>query len=209
MSNVRLSRSLCAVVGSVLAGTGSHTTLDALFKSAGAPGDPLNLAHHSKWKEWLFRAGQDSSVDSLAVLGNVLEEFMDMARDEWDDDSENWQAQRGKIETELEQNGLRYFRFGRVLPQGQIPSSSEDSLPRGAPLNHCLARITPSAWIVWRCWVMSLRSSWTWHGTSGMTLAGAAREDRDGARAEWSSVLSLRPSRVRYRAHRRTRCPHR
>ena len=129
MSNVRLSRSLCAVVGSVLAGTGSHTTLDALFQSAGAPGDPPDLAHHSKWKEWLFRAGQDSSVDSLAVLGNVLEEFMDMAPDEWDDDSENWPAQRGKIETALEQNGLRYFRFGRVLPQGQIPSSSEDSPP--------------------------------------------------------------------------------
>ena len=110
-SNVRLSRSLCAVVGSVLAGTGSHTMLDALFKSAGAPGDPPDLAHHSKWKEWLFRAGQDSSVDSLAVLGNVLEEFMDMAPDEWDDDSENWPAQRGKIETALEQNGLRYFRF--------------------------------------------------------------------------------------------------
>ena len=68
MSNVRLSRSLCAVVGSVLAGTGSHTTLDALFKSAGAPGAPPDLAHYSKWKEWLFRAGQDSSVDSLAVL---------------------------------------------------------------------------------------------------------------------------------------------
>ena len=129
MSNVRLSRSLCAVVGSILAGTGSHTTLDALFKSAGAPGDPPDLAHHSKWKEWLVRAGQDSSVDSLAVLGNVLEEFMDMAPDEWDDDSENWPAQRGKIETALEQNGLRYFRFGRVLPQGQIPSSSEDSPP--------------------------------------------------------------------------------
>ena len=129
MSNVRLSKSLCAVVGSVLSGTGSHTTLDALFESAGAPGDPPDLAHHSKWKEWLFQAGQDSSVDSLAVLGNVLEEFMDMALDEWDDDSENWHAQRGKIETTLEQNGLRYFRFGRVLPQGQMPSSSEDSPP--------------------------------------------------------------------------------
>ena len=68
-------------------------------------------------------------MDSLAVLGNVLEEFMDMAPDEWDDDYENWQAQRGKIETALEQNGLRYFRFGRVLPQGQIPSSSEDPPP--------------------------------------------------------------------------------
>ena len=131
MDNVRLSRLLCAAVGSVL--TGSHTTLDALFRSAGAPGDPPNLAHHSKWKEWLFRTGQDPSVDSLAVLGNVLEEFMDLGPDETDSTFENWPAQRRQIEKLLEQNGLRYFRFGRVLPQGQTPSSPESGLPPERP----------------------------------------------------------------------------
>ena len=131
MDNVRLSRSLSAAVGSVL--TGSHTTLDALFRSAGAPGDPPNLAHHSKWKEWLFRTGQDPSVDSLAVLGNVLEEFMDLGPDETDSTFENWPAQRRQIEKLLEQNGLRYFRFGRVLPQGQTPSSPESGLPPERP----------------------------------------------------------------------------
>ena len=131
MDNVRLSRLLCAAVGSVL--TGPHTTLDALFRSAGAPGDPPNLAHHSKWKEWLFRTGQDPSVDSLAVLGNVLEEFMDLGPDETDSTFENWPAQRRQIEKLLEQNGLRYFRFGRVLPQGQTPSSPESGLPPERP----------------------------------------------------------------------------
>ena len=131
MDNVRLSRSLSAAVGSVL--TGSHTTLDALFRSAGAPGDPPNLAHHSKWKEWLFRTGQDPSVDSLAVLGNVLEEFMDLGPDEIDSTFENWPAQRRQIEKLLEENGLRYFRFGRVLPQGQTPSSPESGLPPERP----------------------------------------------------------------------------
>ena len=131
MDNVRLSRSLCAAIGSVLAG--SHTTLGALFRSAGAPGDPPDLAHHSKWKEWLFRAGQDPSVDSLAVLGNVLEEFMDLGPDEREDTFENWQTQRREIEAVLEENGLRYFRFGRVLPQGQAPSSQEAGLPPERP----------------------------------------------------------------------------
>lgn len=121
MGNVRLSKALCAAIGNVLPGTGSHPTLDALFRSAGAPGDPPDLAHHSKWKEWLFRAGQDPNVDSLAVLGNVLEEFMDLPRDETDESLEDWRAQRRKIEALLGQNGLRYFRFGRVLPQGQTP----------------------------------------------------------------------------------------
>ena len=34
------------------------------------------------WKERLFRAGQDPSVDSLEMLGNVLEEFMDLVPDD-------------------------------------------------------------------------------------------------------------------------------
>jgi hypothetical protein len=51
---MRLSRSLCAAVGDALANTASHATLDALFQGAGAPGDPPDLSHGTKWKEWLF-----------------------------------------------------------------------------------------------------------------------------------------------------------
>ena len=125
MDNVRLSKALCAAIGNVLSGSGSHATLDALFQSAGAPGEPPDLAHDSKWKEWLFRAGRDPNVDSLAVLGNVLEEFMDLPQDETEESLENWRVQRRKIEGLLEQNGLRYFRFGRVLPQGQTPGTPD------------------------------------------------------------------------------------
>ncbi len=113
---MRLSRALCAVVGEVL--VGSHATLNALFINSGAPGEPPDLAHHFKWKEWLFRAGQDSTVDSLAVLGNVLEEFMDLAQTEGTPEYDNWKEKRERVERALEENGLRYYRFGRVLPQG-------------------------------------------------------------------------------------------
>ncbi len=65
---------VCAAVAEVL--TGSHDTLDALFEAAGAPGPPPDLAHHSKWKTWLFRAGNDPDVGSLALVGNLIEEFM-------------------------------------------------------------------------------------------------------------------------------------
>ena len=133
MGNVRISKSLCAAVGNALAGTGSHATLDALFRSAGAPGDPPNLAHQSKWKEWLFRAGQDPSVDSLEMLGNVLEEFMDVVPDDSEESLEAWQVQRRKIEALLEQSGLRYFRFGRVLPQGWTPGPLAVNSPREKP----------------------------------------------------------------------------
>lgn len=123
MVSVRLSKSLCAVVCEAIAATGSHATLDKLFISAGVPGDPPSLAHHSKWKEWLFRAGQISNVDSLAVLGNLLEEFMDLPPMD-PDRREQWKELRARVEAELEANGLRYYRFGRVLPQGVTGSES-------------------------------------------------------------------------------------
>jgi len=115
MENFRLSRGLCKVVGDAL--VGSHQALDALFVSAGAPGEPPDLAHHSKWKEWLFRAGQDAEVDSLAVLGNVLEEFMDAPPLE-EEAQEHWENQKGLVNSALEADELRYFRGGRVLPNG-------------------------------------------------------------------------------------------
>jgi hypothetical protein len=132
---MRLSRALCFIVGDAVASTGSHGTLEALFHSAGAPGDPPALAHHSKWKEWLFRAGQDENVDSLSVLGQVLEEFMDVSPPEGTPQHEEWKNKRSRIEQELEANGLRYFRFGRVLPQGvpelptELPSVASVPLP--------------------------------------------------------------------------------
>ncbi len=104
---------------------GSHATLDMLFQTAGAPGEPPNLSHGSKWKEWLFRAGLDPHVDSLAVLGNVLEEFMDLPLPDNPQAREVRTRMRAKVQTALEENGLRYFRFGRVLPQGQIPEAPE------------------------------------------------------------------------------------
>ena len=98
---------------------GSHATLEALFESAGAPGPPPQLSHGTKWKEWLFRVGQDPNVDSLAVLGNVIEESMDAAPEEWTPEHEQWEEEREGVVKALEENGLRYYRGGRVLPIGQ------------------------------------------------------------------------------------------
>lgn len=129
---MRLSRALCAVVGEALAA--SHSTLDALFIASGAPGEPPALAHHSKWKEWLFRAGQDPSVDSLAVLGNVLEEFMDLTPTQGTLEYDKWKEKRERVERVLEENGLRYYRFGRVLPQGDGQElNPRDTNPQSQP----------------------------------------------------------------------------
>jgi len=121
---------VCAAVAEVLAG--SHPTLDALFEAAGAPGPPPDLAHHSKWKTWLFRAGNDPTVDSLALVGNLIEEFMDLpplpsnqtAADFFGfnhDPVAEYNQRRERLNNVLEEHGFRYFRGGRVLPNGEVP----------------------------------------------------------------------------------------
>lgn len=121
---MRLSRSLCKVVGDVIANTGSHAALDSLFLSSGAPGEPPAGSHSTKWKDWLYLAGQDPETDSLSVLGGVIEEFMDLPPKKGSPEYLEWKEKREKIEAVLEENGLRYYRFGRVLPQGHILPNS-------------------------------------------------------------------------------------
>lgn len=120
MKNFRLSRALCATVGGVL--PGSHATLNALFLSSGAPGEPPNGSHSQKWKDWLFRAGTDPNTDSLLVLGNVLEEFMDYQPAD-PESVANWKAKRDRVVSALEADGLRYYRAGRIVPTGLQPDA--------------------------------------------------------------------------------------
>jgi hypothetical protein len=137
---MRLSKSLCSVVGEAISTMGSHATLDVIFQTAGATGEPPNLSHGSKWKEWLFRTGLDPNVDSLQVLGNILEEFMDLPLPEDPEAQKLRMKMRIKVQAALEENGLRYFRFGRILPQGQTPETSELPLEQSKPID----KIKPS-----------------------------------------------------------------
>jgi hypothetical protein len=132
MSNIRLPKVLCVAVAGAL--RGSHTSLDRLFLTAGAPGPPPNLPHHSKWKEWLFSAGNDPNVDTLTLLGNLLEEFMDVPLNEDSPEFPEWTVERERVVQALEEIGLRYYRYGRVLPTGQTPA--EIQLPSAVSPHH-------------------------------------------------------------------------
>lgn len=112
---------MCAVVGEVISHTGSHKVLELLFKRAGAPGEPPNLSHLAKWKHWLQLAGDDPDVDSLKALALVLEEFMDLPPSVEAPAFPEWQAQRERVVSVLEEYGLRYYRGGRVLPNDAPP----------------------------------------------------------------------------------------
>jgi hypothetical protein len=114
---------------------GSHPTLNALFERAGAPGPPPDFAHHSKWKTWLLRAGDDPSVDSLQVLGIVIEEFMDLPPGAAPPEFEKWKEKRQRLVNVLEEHGFRYYRGGRVLPNSAAtPSAPFEGAPSEAPV---------------------------------------------------------------------------
>jgi hypothetical protein len=78
-----------------------------------------------------FSRRQRPNVDSLSVLGNILEEFMDIPPKEdlrdlrnaaqWKKDFAEWKANRERVVQALEESGFRYYRGGRVLPTGQTP----------------------------------------------------------------------------------------
>lgn len=131
---------------------GSHAKLDALFEAAGVPGPPPQLSHPTKWKTWLFGAGNDPDFDSLAVLGNLIGEFMDLSPEtEADLDLSNslfnlsgtdpiadYRRRRARIVRALEDQELRYYRGGRVLPNGEQPKagrSAPGSCETGGPSN--------------------------------------------------------------------------
>ncbi len=129
MANIRLPVAVCAAVAEVLNRGASHDSLNALFEAAGAPGLPPNLAHHSKWKTWLQRAGNDPEVNSLEVLGNLIEEFMDLPPlpsnepnilgIETSNPIEEYKLRKERLINTLEEHGFRYFRGGRVIQIGQ------------------------------------------------------------------------------------------
>lgn len=114
--NVHLSKALIAAIASIL--RGSHAILDDVFLKAGAPGPPPNLSQGRKWKEWLSICATNSECDTLAVLGGVLEEFMDIEPTN-PEFVEKWKVDRERVARTLEENGLRYYPGGRVIPSGE------------------------------------------------------------------------------------------
>ena len=77
----------------------------------------------------------NSDVDTLAVLGRILEEFMDIEPTRAGPEAvENWKADRDRVARTLEDNGLRYYPGGRVIPNGGPPVPAYPVLPTSATI---------------------------------------------------------------------------
>ncbi|MDP1924349.1 MAG: hypothetical protein Q8K57_06145 [Thiobacillus sp.] len=55
---------------------------------------------------------------------------MDLAPKQDTEEFDPWKERRERIESALEDNGLRYYRFGRVLPQGDVPEENTAAMPQ-------------------------------------------------------------------------------
>jgi len=113
MSERKIPNAVIAEVADVLGSHYfSHTALNVLFQRCDAPGDvPLGNCVN-KCVEWLRRANEDPGVDSFALLGCVLAEFMEREAGEH---NATWKDRRERIKKTLARYGFSYQLGGQIL----------------------------------------------------------------------------------------------
>jgi hypothetical protein len=104
-----------SVIGAVASVIGayyySHSTLNSLFMESGAPGDVPAGNCETKCSLWLRQCNEDPSVDALAVLGQVIQKFMDQEPNDWRPEIADGQK---RIRESLAKNQLSYQVNGYV-----------------------------------------------------------------------------------------------
>lgn len=116
----RIPNSVVSVAGDVLgAHYYNHARLESLFREAGAPGDPPEGNCAVKCRAWLQRCNATSGVDATAVLGRVLEEFMDYELTGENFGDEEREKRRGLVRAALTRAGLEYRYGGTIIGPGR------------------------------------------------------------------------------------------
>ncbi|MBN1436936.1 MAG: abortive infection family protein [Sedimentisphaerales bacterium] len=120
MTNV-IPSSVIAAVSSVIAEYYySHKKLNSLFMENGAPGDAPEGNCESKCISWLKRCNDNPDVDALAVLGQVIQRFMDQEPGRFDERIREGQE---RISKSLTNNHLSYQMNGLIVFAGTSPSA--------------------------------------------------------------------------------------
>lgn len=121
-----------ATTSEALAERYTHARLNTLFLEAGAPGDvPEGLTKVDKCREWLTRNRNEVPAEAVAILGRLLEEFLEEdlpppppplfpanpERARTDPLGERRQN-RKRLEAGLARAGLTYLNGGRMMRGG-------------------------------------------------------------------------------------------
>ena len=117
----KIPNSVIGAVSSVLAEHYySHSTLNSLFMESGAPGGAPEGNCETKCSSWLRRCNDDSTVDPMQVLGQVIQKFMD--QDPGDRNQKIGPGQE-RIRASLAKNQLTYQMNGFVTLAGASPAA--------------------------------------------------------------------------------------
>lgn len=136
MPPLRIPNAVAVVVGRELGSHYyNHRLLENLFVEKGAPGERPEGNCEDKCIEWLKRCSADPSIDALAVLGGVLEEFMEVDHPRNSNSLANLEDARRKVEAILSKHGLTCQVGGRILGGAAgAPTRSLESVLRARDL---------------------------------------------------------------------------
>lgn len=117
----KIPNNVIGAVSSVLAAHYySHSKLNALFMEAGAPGAHPEGNCETKCSAWLRRCNDDPAIDPLAVLGRILQHYMDAPQL---DDVQEAIDGRQRIRDALARNQLSYQFNGYIALAGASPAT--------------------------------------------------------------------------------------
>ncbi len=122
--NSSIPNSVIGAVASVIsAHYYSHSQLDTLFMESGAPGNVPEGNCEKKCSAWLLKCNKDRTIDAHAVLGAVIQDYMDMLPPPFSSHSDLVEEGRNRIKESLAKNQLSYQTNGYILLAGSNPTT--------------------------------------------------------------------------------------
>jgi hypothetical protein len=126
---------LIALISDVVSNWETHATLDSLFLYAGAPGEPPAGSKQVKALDWLRQVNTDVSiVDPLAVIGKIIEGYIEQILDPKDLSYDLAIKRNTRIQDALERFNLQYASGGKIISALAAPSRTLAEMIRGRDL---------------------------------------------------------------------------
>ncbi len=132
---MQIPKSVIDLVSEVLGWHYTHRAMESLFLECGAPGEPPIGNKVDKCSAWLKLTNTDASIDSLRILGKLLEYYMDYEIPKSNFNIMQWEDNRERIHRALARHGLVYEFGGMVrATHGSNPQRALDQILRARDL---------------------------------------------------------------------------
>lgn len=137
MENYTIPSYVISAIADTVSQAETHASLDSLFMYANAPGEPPEGSKAVKALEWLRRISKESGPDSLAIIGRIIEKYLEIEIEKaptiWvtQEQIDEKKSRILKIKQALERAGLSYSQGG-ILSKGEgLATKSLSELIKG------------------------------------------------------------------------------